>query len=210
MTFDGAELVGYLASALVVTSLAMTSVVRLRLISLAGSITFIVYGVLIESVPIIITNGSIALLNIFFLRREFAGSGRDLGAVVVPRDSPFLVDFLRSHETDIARFQPDVSLDDVGDFALVLTRDGLPAGVLLGDGNGARLDVHVDHVLPEYRDSRIGRWLFGHGADVLRDAGFDHVVARGHSDMHEAYLRRVGFDVVTESETERIVFRRDL
>ena len=92
----------------------------------------------------------------------------------------------------------------------MLTRDGLPAGVLLGDRNGDRLDVHVDHVLPEYRDSRIGRWLFGAGADVLRDAGFDEVVARGHSDMHEAYLRRVGFEVVVEPETSRVVFRRGL
>lgn len=210
MTFDGVELVGYLASALVVASLAMSSVVRLRIISLAGSIAFIVYGVLIESIPIIITNASIALLNIFFLRREFASGGRDLGAIVVPRESPFLVDFLRSHEADIARFQPDVSLTDVGDFALVLTRNGLPAGVLLGDRRGSRLEVHVDHVLPEYRDSRIGRWLFGDGADVLRDAGVGHVVTTGHSDIHESYLRRVGFDVVSDGENDRVVFRRDL
>lgn len=209
MSIDGVELVGYLASALVVASLAMSSVVRLRIISLAGSVAFIVYGVLIESIPIVITNGSIAMLNVFFLRREFARGGRDLGAVVVPRDSPFLVDFLRSHEADIARFQPDVSLDDVGDFALVLTRNGLPAGVLLGDRRDDRLDVHVDHVLPEYRDSRIGRWLFGDGSAVLRDAGFDEVITRGHSDIHEAYLRRVGFEVITD-EADRVVFRRRL
>ena len=47
--FDGAEIVGYVASALVVLSLTMTSVVRLRTISLAGSIVFVVYGILIES-----------------------------------------------------------------------------------------------------------------------------------------------------------------
>ena len=38
--FDGAEIVGYVASALVVLSLTMTSVVRLRTISLAGSVVF--------------------------------------------------------------------------------------------------------------------------------------------------------------------------
>ncbi len=56
MTFEWQELIGYVASALVVTSLAMTSVVRLRTISLAGSVTFVVYGLLIGSVPIVITN----------------------------------------------------------------------------------------------------------------------------------------------------------
>ena len=61
MSLDWQELVGYVASALVVASLAMTSVVRLRTISLAGSVTFVVYGVLIGSVPIIITNASIGI-----------------------------------------------------------------------------------------------------------------------------------------------------
>jgi hypothetical protein len=84
VVFDlsGVELVGYLASALVVLALTMTSVVRLRMVSLAGSITFFVYGTLIDSVPIMITNGSIAVINVWFLRKEFASGGphgRDLG-----------------------------------------------------------------------------------------------------------------------------------
>ena len=211
MSFDGAELVGYLASALVVTSLAMTSVVRLRLISLAGSITFVVYGALIGSIPIIITNASIAMLNIYFLRREFSRGGRDFGAVVVPRESPFLVDFLRSHAADIARFQPDFDIEqDDDDFALVLTRDGLPAGVLLGRRSGERLDVRLDYVLREYRDSRLGRWLYGNGSEVFRDHGVERIVARGTSTAHEAYLRGLGFHETSDGEGAPIVFRREL
>ncbi len=67
MSFDWQELIGYAASALVVTSLAMASVVRLRMFSLAGSLTFTAYGFLIGSVPIIITNATIACLNLWFL-----------------------------------------------------------------------------------------------------------------------------------------------
>ena len=116
---SGAELVGYLASALVVVSLAMTSVVRLRMVSLAGSITFVVYGTLIDSVPIMITNGSIAVINVWFLRKEFrsgAPHGRDLGVSHIRPDSPFLADFIAFHLIDIHRFQPDFRLptgDDV-------------------------------------------------------------------------------------------------
>ena len=90
---NGTEFVGYLASALVVLSLTMASVVRLRIISLCGSIAFLVYGLLIESVPIVITNVSIAAINIWFLRREFASGaphGRDLGVSHIRPDSPFL------------------------------------------------------------------------------------------------------------------------
>ena len=48
--------VGYLASALVVISLTRTSVVRLRVLSFLGATTFVAYGVLIDSVPVIATN----------------------------------------------------------------------------------------------------------------------------------------------------------
>ena len=57
-------LVGYLASALVVISLTMTSVVRLRIISLLGSIAFVVYGLLIDSAPVVVTNAAIMVINV--------------------------------------------------------------------------------------------------------------------------------------------------
>jgi hypothetical protein len=189
---NGTEIVGYAASALVVASLAMTSVVRLRAISLAGSIIFVVYGALLPSVPIILTNTAIAALNVWFLTRELGGK-RDLGAVVVPADSPFLADFLRHHAADIRTFQPDFDLDATADLSLVLMRDGLPAGVVRGDVEGDTLHLTLDYVLKAYRDSRLGQWLFGRGAGVLRDAGVATVAATGHTDAHRGYLRRMGF-----------------
>ena len=198
MAFNGQELVGYVASALVVLSLAMTSVVRLRVISLAGSIAFVVYGVMIESVPIVVTNAAIACLNVWFLSRELGGR-RDLGAIVVPADSPFLADFLSHHADDIRSFQPEFDPGAPPDFALVLTRDGLPAGVLLGEREAERLDVTIDYVLRAYRDSRLGRWLYGPGSTVLRSAGITHVSTEGGSETHRSYLQRVGFDFDTET-----------
>jgi len=188
------ELVGYLASALVVVSLAMTSVVRLRLFSLAGSVAFVVYGVLIESVPIVVTNASIAAINVWFLRRELGG-GRDLGAVVVPADSPFLADFLTHHASDIAQFQPEYRPDVPVDFALVLMRDGLPAGVVLGERDGDALDIVLDYVLPPYRDSRLGRWLYGSGSGVFRAAEIEVLTASAAGDQHRQYLDGVGFSL---------------
>lgn len=196
MSFDGAELVGYLASALVVASLAMTSVVRLRTISLGGSITFVVYGALIGSLPIIVTNASIAVLNIWFLSRELSGS-RDLGSVVVPHDSPFLLDFLRHHAADIANFQPEYDPDQPFDVAIVLTRDGLPAGVVLGVRDGDTLEITLDYVLRAYRDSRLGAWLYGRGRSAFRTAGAERLVTRPGSETHRGYLARMGFEYDT-------------
>jgi hypothetical protein len=201
---DGKELVGYLASALVVASLAMTSVVRLRLLSLAGSVAFVVYGSLIDSIPIIVTNAAIAVLNIWFLSRELGGR-RDLGAVRVPSDSPFLLDFLRHHLNEIRSFQPDYDPAEPIDFALVLTRDGLPAGAVLGQRDGDTLDITLDHVLRAYRDSRLGTWLYGRGTSVFRSEGIGQLRTPGGNETHRAYLRRVGF--AYDPDTARFTLR---
>ena len=189
---DGAEIVGYVASALVVLSLAMTSVVRLRTISLAGSLVFVVYGVLISSIPIIVTNAAIAGLNVWFLRAEL-GLHRDLGASLIACDAPFLLDFIAFHLDDIHRFQPGFSMPNADGVALLLTRDGLPAGVVIGERHGDELELHLDYVLQAYRDSRLGHWLFGRGADVFRSLGISRLLTSPGNDVHRGYLERVGF-----------------
>ena len=198
---SGVELVGYVASALVVLSLTMTSVVRLRMVSLCGSTTFFVYGVLIESVPIMITNSSIAVINVWFLRKEFASGGphgRDLGVSRIRPDSPFLADFVAFHLTDIHRFQPDFRLPAGSDIVTwLLNRDGLPAGLLIGRRQGSTLTIDLDYVLGPYRDSRLGRWLYGPGADVFRFEGIDELRSAGTTDTHRKYLERVGFRAST-------------
>lgn len=192
MGFSPVEVIGYLASALVVASLAMTSVVRLRIVSLVGSVVFVVYGALLPSIPIVITNAAVAALNIWFLRKEFAPN-RDLGTVPIEPDAPFLLDFLHSHAGDIAGIHPHFDVPAPGDFALVLIRDGLPAGALVGTPEGKTLRLRLDYVMHAYRDSRIGHWLYGPGARVFTGAGFERVVALADSEMSERYLERVGF-----------------
>ena len=205
LAVTGTDLLGYLASGLVILSLAMRSVVRLRIISLCGSVTFFVYGLLIDAVPVMITNGSIALINIWFLRREFfvRGDRRDLGASRIRADSPFLLDFVKYHADDIDRFQPEFEMPTSDDtLCLLLTRDGLPAGLLIGRRDDDTLTIDLDYVLREHRDSRLGRWVFGPGADVFRREGLRRLRADASTDAHQRYLGNVGFAPVDDGRYE--------
>lgn len=201
---DSAEIVGYGASALVVLSLTMKSLLRLRLISLCGSASFLAYGFLIGSTPIIVTNVCIAAINVWFLRKEFviarAGSS-DLGVSKIRSDSPFLLDFVEFHIHDICHFQPDFAMP-VGDnvVAMMLTREGLPAGLVIGERDGDTFRIELDYVLREHRDSRLGTWLFGSGSKVFRELGFTRLRADAITDAHEKYLRRAGFSPVPHGE----------
>ncbi len=192
---DTTDLLGYLASALVVTSLTMSSVIRLRMFSLCGSITFFTYGFLIGSTPIMITNFSIATINTWFLSKEFRSGGIDFGVSRIRADSPFLLDFIEYHHDDIVNFQPEFSMptgDDV--LALVLNREGLPAGLVVGHRQDDTLHIDLDYVMREHRDSRLGLWLYGPGRSVFREAGVTELRALAVTDAHDRYLRRVGFD----------------
>ncbi len=197
------EVLGYVASALVVLSLTMRSLLRLRIISLCGSLSFLVYGSLIGSIPVMVTNAAIAVINVWFLTKEFAvrrsGAG-DLGASRIRIDSPFLRDFVEYHLADIRRFQPDFVMPtpDGGDADLVafmLSRDGLPAGLVIGRHRDGTMWIDLDYVLREHRDSRLGRWLYGAGSDVFVELGIERLQADAATDAHARYLRTVGFDV---------------
>lgn len=189
--FDTVELIGYVASILVVTSLAMTSVVKLRFISLAGSIAYVIYGLMLPAIPVVLANAIIAVLNVWYLTKEFS-SDKKLGAVPIAVDAPFLADFLGAREDDLRKFQPAFTLAGK-DSAWLLTRDGLPAGVLIGRHEGNDLRVDLDYVTPAYRDSQLGRWLYGPGSKVLRRAGIRRLLTEPGTPEHRRYLDSMGF-----------------
>ena len=188
------ELIGYVASAFIVISLTMTSVVRLRLLSLTGGLIFVAYGALLGSIPLIVTNAAVTGVNIWFLRREL-GPHRNLGAVPINWDAPFLQDFLLAHRDEIKKIWPSFgALGESEDFVLLLMRDGLPAGALAGHKDGSVLRLTLDYVMTAYRDSRIAGWLYtGPGVRRLRDAGFDTVVVEQPVPGHTDYLINRGF-----------------
>ncbi len=64
----GVHLVGFLGSALIVTGVMMRRVQWLRAFALAGSMTFVVYGVLLGAWPIVLTNVITTSLHGYHLR----------------------------------------------------------------------------------------------------------------------------------------------
>ena len=71
MTFDWVEWFGYLASFVVLISLTMTSIIKLRWINLAGCILFAAFAYLIDSVPTVFMNLGVACINLYFLYKIY-------------------------------------------------------------------------------------------------------------------------------------------
>jgi len=58
---------GYSASALLLISMMMKNVKRLRIINSFGCILFVIMGLMINNYPIVITNAAIILINVYYL-----------------------------------------------------------------------------------------------------------------------------------------------
>lgn len=101
------EIIGYAASFLVAVSLVMVSIVRLRLINLAGAVTFVVYGALIGSIPIVLTNGFITAVNVYYLQKLLRRNTRAFAYLPAgPEQRQRVEEFLNAYETDIHRYYP--------------------------------------------------------------------------------------------------------
>jgi hypothetical protein len=64
------EIVGYIASAVVLSSFLIKDIKKLRIVNSIGCAFFITYGFLIGSNSIIVTNVGIVCINLWYLTRK--------------------------------------------------------------------------------------------------------------------------------------------
>jgi GNAT superfamily N-acetyltransferase len=188
------ELLGYLASVLVAVSLMMSRIVRLRLINLAGSLAFAVYGFLIGAYPVAAVNAFICLINLFYLWRMLR-SREYFRILEIEPDSEYLRYFLSVHQDDVRRFMPGFAHQpERRDLTFFVLRDLVPAGLFIGElRDDGCLWVRLDYVIPSFRDFKIGRYLFHERADYFQGRGIRSIASPAGNPPHSRYLRRMGF-----------------
>lgn len=195
------ELIGYLASALVVLSLLMTSVLRLRIIGFVGAVVFSTYGVLIDAIPVVVTNGAIIVVHGYHLVRLLRDRAADAYFEVMrwPTDGIYLPRFVAFHAADIARSQPAFTEMHDDHLAWVVLRDAEPVGLVLArhDGSGTA-HIDLDYVTPAHRDFAAGLTLFGN-SKVFSADGITEVVTTADTEAHRRYLIRMGFEPTSPS-----------
>lgn len=198
-------MIGYLASALIVTGMLMTSVLRLRLLGLAGAILFCAYALLIDAFPVLVTNGIVMFAHIYHLQRILRDRAHEEYFEVVPWriTGAYVPRFLRFWRDDIVRFQPDFTGLRDDHKAFIVLRDVVPVGLVLYRdlGNGtARIDL--DYVTPPHRDQRAATYVFD-PEGPFGEQGIRRVETTGVTDAHQRYLDRTGF--VPTSDDQRVV-----
>jgi hypothetical protein len=199
------ELIGYVASVLVAVSLMMSSILRLRIINLVGAALFAFYGILIGSAPVAIVNIFIVIINVYYLFRIF-GAREYFRILEVSPESEYLRHFLEFNRDDILKYEPLAVTQPLPHQVTVFVLRGvIPAGLVIGERmrDGSFL-IHLDYVLPGYRDFKVGDFLYRR-AEFFRERGISRIVTRGDRRAHTRYLRRMGFTREAEGRWTRSI-----
>jgi len=189
------EYLGYLASAVVLISLLMTSIKKLRWINLIGSILFGIYGFMIGSIPTGLMNFGIVLINIYYLVKIY--TSEDYFKVMsVSKDEEYLKQFVSFYQKDVERFS-SISKDAIeqAKVKLFILRNMNPAGLFVADPMDEKtLEIHLDYVVPAYRDFKVGAYVFEHKRDFFKESGYQEFVTFSKVEEHINYLKKMGFE----------------
>jgi hypothetical protein len=182
---------GYLASLVILISLTMSSIVKLRWINLVGAIMFSIFGYLIGSIPTGTLNLGIALIDIYYLIKLYRDED-DLSIVEIEPDSPFLDHFWRVNKKEIETiFKTDTV--PAGALVFLYLRNNAVAGILVGTKQGDLFDIDIDYVVPKYRDLKIGQHFLEEQQIMNVLPNVSSLQTRVSHKNHEAYLKQVGF-----------------
>lgn len=183
------EAFGYLGSLLVLLSMLMTSVVKLRIINTIGSVIFTIYAFIIKSYPTAFMNLCLVLINVHFLWK-MSRTGKEYEIIKADGNDTLLNHLLEHYHDDIVKCFPGISYDTKkADQIYVVLCQGKPVGMTLGNRNEDMLELTLDYSIPEFRDFSIGTFLF----EYLKKEGIKKVVYRGPTENHMNYLKRLGF-----------------
>ena len=183
------EAFGYLGSFLVLVSMLMTSVVKLRIINTIGSLIFTVYAFIIRSYPTAFMNLCLVLINVHFLWK-MSKKDKVYEVVECDNDDAMLKYLLKRYDADIQKSFPGIDIDPgQTDKNYVVFCKGKPVGMSLGRKQGDVLDLKLDYSIPEYRDFSIGGFLF----DYIAKSDIKKIVYRGPDVNHKDYLKSQGF-----------------
>lgn len=199
MGFDWIEWFGYLASLVVLVSLTMTSIIKLRVINLVGCLLFATFAYLIDSYPTMFMNLGIAGINIYFLWKIHS-TEEQFKLISASVNTEYFDHFIATNQSEI---ELQASVDELrkANTVLYMLRNNSIAGVLVGNNNEEGvMSVLLDYVTPAFRDFKLAEYYFKSHTDEIKHKGVNTLMAKPTTHDHKAYLLKMGFEVVVGTD----------
>lgn len=183
------EIFGYIGTALVIVSMMMTSVIKLRVINMCGGLISLIYAICVNTWPVVVLNACLICINFIQTMRQLRHKS-DFTDICVAADDPAVQHFLAFHAQDVQKYFPDYRLQAHKSTEIHMIYVGCEVvGLLVGTRAADVYRIEMDYVIPRYRDLSVGKFLFPH----LREQGIRMLTAASASTAHNKYLQRLGF-----------------
>ena len=106
------EIFGYIGTALVIVSMMMTSVVKLRIINMCGGLISLIYAVCVNTWPVAVLNVCLICINLVQTVRLLKGR-EDLTQVCLEGHDPTAEHLLNAWRTDFEKCNPACNLEEI-------------------------------------------------------------------------------------------------
>lgn len=186
--------IGYIASLIVLISLLMSSIVKLRLVNCIGAAIFGIYGFMIGSIPTGVMNVGIVIINLYYLSKMYKTEDY-YHLLSVETSSHYFKHFIDFYRDDIKRFS---NIDDFDienkTMSFYVLRNLVTAGVFIANEiDSQTLRVEMDYAVPEYRDFKVGKYIYDTHKNLFLEAGYSKLVFSPTNPKQEKYIQKMGF-----------------
>ena len=184
------EAFGYIGTALVLISMMMTSVNKLRIVNMSGSVVSMIYAAICNTWPVVFLNLGLLIINAIQLIRLHKHK-TSFKVVETDVNDTNVKYFLEYYLGDIKVYFPDFDSSACENMKTFVVYEGTEAiGILVGKQNGDEIEISLDYVSTKYRDRSVAKFLFGH----LKDYGIKSLSAMPTNvKTHDDYLGAMGF-----------------
>lgn len=186
------EALGYLASFIILVSLTMKSIVKLRWINAFGSFLFVIFAVLTKSIPTVFMNCGIVVIDLWYVYR-MTHIKTDYKMVPAERNSAFLAFFHDKYNAEIESIFGDTAFSSATGFSWFVVNNEIAGLFAWKEDSVTDCRILIDFVTERYRDTKIGQYFFESKRTDFLEKGFSNFIYLNVKKPHWNYLRKIGF-----------------
>lgn len=184
------EIFGYIGSVLLIISMMMTSLVKLRIINIIGSIISTIYSVVYGAYAVVFLNIGMISMNVLQLVRSLR-SRTAFSCIKTDINDASVVHFLNFYKNDIKKLFPQADVADTKEKEIFLIYSNAePVGVMIGSRFGNTMHIDIDYTAPKFSDGTLAKYIY----PALKDTGLTRFTASKNSTaLRLKHLSKMGF-----------------
>lgn len=167
----------------------MSSVIKLRVINITGSIISGTYALIIGSFPLALMNICLIIINVYNILK-LKKESRKYEIVVGNTQDAFFKYFVNHYSDDIKNYFCDFEAEKVsGDTVYYVFCNEAPVGLFVGNKKDDQIDIVLDYTVPAYRDCSVAKFLY----IAIKKEGINQLEIGNPFEKHIQFLNKMDY-----------------